>query len=55
MVRIGLKEGHKVFAVVFAVFYRAIKFQMKIAEHWLLFKYLEGQITPQSKPFKTKD
>jgi hypothetical protein len=26
----------------------------KIIERWLLFKYVEGQITPQSKPFQTK-
>jgi hypothetical protein len=26
----------------------------KIIERWLLFKYAEGQFTPQSKPFKTK-
>ncbi|HET6929337.1 MAG TPA: hypothetical protein VFI45_03380 [Candidatus Acidoferrum sp.] len=26
----------------------------KIIERWLLFKYVDGQITPQSKPFKTK-
>jgi hypothetical protein len=28
---------------------------MKIAEQWLLFKYIEGEFTPLSKPFKTKD
>jgi hypothetical protein len=28
---------------------------MKIVEQWLLFKYIEGQFTPLSKPFKTKD
>jgi hypothetical protein len=27
----------------------------KIIEQWLLFKYVDGQITPQSKPFKTKE
>jgi hypothetical protein len=27
---------------------------MKIIEQWLLFKYIEGQFTPQSKPFKSK-
>jgi len=27
----------------------------KIIERWLLFKYVDGQLTPQSKPFKTKD
>jgi hypothetical protein len=27
---------------------------MKIIERWLLFRYVDGQITPQSKPFKTK-
>ena len=27
----------------------------KIIEQWLLFKYVEGQFTPLSKPFKTKD
>ncbi|HWY55434.1 MAG TPA: hypothetical protein VNZ03_13270 [Terriglobales bacterium] len=27
----------------------------KIIARWLLFKYVDGQITPQSKPFKTKD
>ena len=26
----------------------------KIIERWLLFKYVDGQVTPQSKPFKTK-
>jgi hypothetical protein len=26
----------------------------KIIQRWLLFKYIDGQITPQSKPFKTK-
>jgi hypothetical protein len=30
------------------------KFLMKIIEQWLLFKYIEGQFTPLSKPFKTK-
>jgi hypothetical protein len=28
---------------------------MKIVEQWLLFRYIEGQFTPLSKPFKTKD
>jgi hypothetical protein len=28
---------------------------MKIIQQWLLFKYIEGQFTPLSKPFKTKD
>jgi hypothetical protein len=28
---------------------------MKIIEQWLLFKYVDGQFTPLSKPFKTKD
>jgi len=28
---------------------------MKIIEQWLLFKYVEGQFTPLSKPFKTKE
>jgi hypothetical protein len=27
---------------------------MKIIEQWLLFKYVNGQFTPLSKPFKTK-
>ena len=27
----------------------------KIIERWLLFKYVDGQFTPLSKPFKTKD
>jgi hypothetical protein len=27
---------------------------MKIVEQWLLFKYVDGQFTPLSKPFKTK-
>jgi hypothetical protein len=31
------------------------KFLMKIIEQWLLFKYVEGQFTPLSKPFKSKD
>ena len=26
----------------------------KIVERWLLFKYVDGQFTPLSKPFKTK-
>ena len=31
------------------------KFQMPtIIEQWLLFKYVHGQFTPLSKPFKTK-
>ncbi|HWY58695.1 MAG TPA: hypothetical protein VNZ03_29795 [Terriglobales bacterium] len=30
------------------------KFLMKIVERWLLFKYIGGQFTPLSKPFKTK-
>jgi len=28
---------------------------MKIIEQWLLFKYVEGQFTPLSKPFKTRE
>jgi hypothetical protein len=28
---------------------------MKITEQWLLFKYVNGEFTPLSKPFKTKD
>ncbi|HWY53009.1 MAG TPA: hypothetical protein VNZ03_00995 [Terriglobales bacterium] len=27
----------------------------KIVERWLLFKYVDGQFTPLSKPFKTRD
>jgi hypothetical protein len=27
----------------------------KTIQKWLLFKYVDGQITPQSKPFKTKE
>jgi hypothetical protein len=27
----------------------------KIIERWLLFKYIESEFTPLSKPFKTKD
>ncbi len=27
----------------------------KIVEQWLLFKYVDGQFTPLSKPFKTKE
>ena len=27
----------------------------KIIEQWLLFKYVHGEFTPQSKPFKTKE
>jgi hypothetical protein len=27
---------------------------MKIIEQWLLFKYVNGEFTPFSKPFKTK-
>ena len=30
------------------------KFLMKIIERWLLFKYINGEFTPLSKPFKTK-
>jgi hypothetical protein len=26
----------------------------KFVEQWLLFKYIDGQLTPLSKPFKTK-
>jgi hypothetical protein len=26
----------------------------KIIERWLLFRYIEGRLTPLSKPFKTK-
>jgi hypothetical protein len=26
----------------------------KISDQWLLFKYIDGQFTPLSKPFKTK-
>jgi len=28
---------------------------LKITEQWLLFKYIKGQFTPLSKPFKTRD
>jgi hypothetical protein len=27
----------------------------KIIEQWLLFKYIDGQFTPLSKPFDSKD
>jgi len=27
---------------------------MKIIEQWLLFKYIKGEFTPLSKPFRTK-
>jgi hypothetical protein len=27
----------------------------KIIEQWLLFKYVEGQFTPLSRPFNSKD
>jgi hypothetical protein len=27
----------------------------KIIERWLLFKFISGEFTPLSKPFKTKD
>jgi hypothetical protein len=27
----------------------------KIIEQWLLFKYVNGEFTPLSKPFKTKE
>jgi len=27
---------------------------MKTIERWILFKYVDGQLRPQSKPFKTK-
>jgi hypothetical protein len=26
----------------------------KTTEQWLLFKYVDGEVTPLSKPFKTK-
>ena len=26
----------------------------KIIEQWLIFKYVDGELTPLSKPFKTK-
>jgi len=28
---------------------------LKIVEKWLLFKYVGGEFTPLSKPFKTKE
>jgi hypothetical protein len=28
--------------------------EMTIIERWLLFRYVEGQFTPLSKPFKAK-
>jgi len=28
---------------------------MKIIEQWLLFKYVNGQFTPLSKPFKARE
>jgi hypothetical protein len=32
------------------------KFQMpKIIERWLLFKYIDGEFTPLSKPFEKKE
>jgi hypothetical protein len=27
----------------------------KIVEQWLLFRYIDGQFTPLSKPFKTRE
>jgi hypothetical protein len=27
----------------------------KITEQWLLFKYINGEFTPLSKPFKTRE
>jgi hypothetical protein len=27
----------------------------RIIEQWLLFKYIDGQFTPLSKPFKTRE
>jgi len=27
----------------------------KIVEQWLLFKYIDGEFTPLSKPFKSKE
>jgi hypothetical protein len=27
----------------------------KATEHWLLFKYIGGEFTPLSKPFKAKE
>jgi hypothetical protein len=27
----------------------------KITEQWLLFKYIDGELTPLSKPLKTKE
>ena len=32
----------------------AINHLMKTIEQWLLFRYVEGEFTPLSKPFKTK-
>lgn len=34
---------------------RTITLMAKIVERWLLFKYVDGLITPQSKPFWTKE
>jgi hypothetical protein len=32
------------------------KFLMpKIIEQWLLFRYIDGELTPLSKPFKTRE
>jgi hypothetical protein len=28
---------------------------IKTIEQWLLFKYIDGELTPLSKPFKTKE
>jgi hypothetical protein len=33
---------------------RREKEPVKILEQWLLFRYIDGQLTPLSKPFKTK-
>jgi hypothetical protein len=41
--------------VVFLRCHLCYKSQMpKIIQQWLLFKYIDGDFTPLSKPFKTK-
>jgi hypothetical protein len=49
------KQGNSRLAGPSAVCCRpCYKFLMKIIEQWLLFKYIDGEFTPLSKPFQTK-
>ena len=44
-------ESHRLAATRTACY----KSLMKIIERWLLYKYVGGEFTPLSKPFKTKE